>query len=348
MKQNKRLSRRQFIRAGVSSAAAVAAGSVGAWSLWKNHQGAKLTRHVQPAAPDDWSRFIHTDPSLLRYRPAGAFSAELRRPRRIILDAQNRVLLAGDTAVLVMDDSGNVQHVIQLNRPPFALAAGADNSLYIALHDHVVMTDPTGALTGSWPRLGEKSWITSIAFAGQHAYLGDAGNREVLKSDLTGRVVSKFGKRGSHDGSPGFIVPSPYLDITPGADQASLLINNPGRHQVERYTLDGAFIGAWGATSFDPEDFCGCCNPVYVHMLPDDRIITSEKGMNRVKLYEPSGKFIGFVAGADHLGGDTAAAQRATDDCRQGCGFDIASGSNGRVFVLDTIQRLVRIFEPIA
>ena len=73
---------------------------------------------------------------------------------------------------------------------------------------------------------------------------------------------------------------------------------NPGRHRIESY-LDGHFEGFWGKPENSAEGFCGCCNPVALAMLPDQRFITAEKFIPRVKVYSADGKFVGVVAGAE-------------------------------------------------
>jgi hypothetical protein len=348
MPKDKKLSRRQFIQTGISSALAAGAGGIAAWTLVKGRQSAKVRESLAKPTGDEWARFATVDPSLIVYKPAGEFGAELRRPRRIMVTRDGRVALAGDTAVLVFDRQGNRQSVIQLNRPPYAIAQGPDGNLYVALHDHVDVYGLDGAPLASWPNAGENAWLTSVAFAGDQVYLADAGNREILRCDPNGSIKARFGRRGVDHDNPGFIVPSPYFAIAPTSD-GKLTVNNPGRHRVERYTLQGEFETAWGEASYAADGFCGCCNPVYVQSLSDGSTITSEKGLTRIKVYRADGTLKGFVASPEQLGGgDLAAAQQATDDCRKGCGFDVAADADNRVLVLDPIRRVVKIYEPIA
>jgi hypothetical protein len=348
MSQKKKLSRRQFIQTSVSSALAAGAGGIAVWTFVKGRKPSQIKDAAAKPTGDDWSRFAKVDPALIAYQSDGEFSAEFRHPRRIIVDNQDRVILAGDTAVLIFNRDGQKQSVIQLTRPPFAIATGPhDNLLYIGLHDHVDVFGMDGKAVGSWPVIAPNAYLTSIAFAGDNVYLADAGNREIVRCDLNGVITARFGRKGVDAGNPGFIVPSPYFDIVSTAD-GHLTVNNPGRHRVERYSLDGQFVGTWGEASYAADGFCGCCNPVYVHALADGNTVTSEKGLTRIKVFRPDGTLKGYVAGPEQLGGDLAAAQQATDDCRKGCGFDVASDSAGRVLVLDPIRRRVKLFKPIA
>ena len=102
------------------------------------------------------------------------------------------------------------------------------------------------------------------------------------------------------------------------------------------------------------DGFCGCCNPVNISIYKgqdssgdDDRIITCEKGLTRVKVYDSFGGFIGVVAGPEQLveGGKVEVCD-SPEECQMG-GFDIAINTNGQVFILDTIKNIVRIFSKV-
>ena len=80
------------------------------------------------------------------------------------------------------------------------------------------------------------------------------------------------------------------------------------------------------------EGFCGCCNPTHFIILEDDSFVTSEKGLPRVKMYNRIGELVSVVAPTDQFVESTV-------------GLDLAVDSSQRIYVLDPMQRLVRIFE---
>jgi len=128
----------------------------------------------------------------------------------------------------------------------------------------------------------------------------------------------------------GFIVPSPYFDVAlAGKDR--LWIVNPGRRRVELYTFDGSLLAHWGKASFKIEGFCGCCNPTHIAVLPSGHLVTSEKGLARVKVYTPGGELASVVAPPAAFAGGTT-------------GLDVAADSRGRIWVLDPVARKVRLF----
>ena len=103
---------------------------------------------------------------------------------------------------------------------------------------------------------------------------------------------------------------------------------NPGRHRIENY-FDGHFEDSWGQPGESPGDFCGCCNPVALAILPDQRFVTAEKGILHMKVYSHQGEFLGMVAGQDILAPnattvETRAPLRPPE-------LDVATDSRGRV-----------------
>jgi hypothetical protein len=341
MGEQKEVGRRRFIKAGLWGGAAVAAGGGLGWTAARFKGGAG-----DGGQGYDLRAFMTIDPALLVSRPAGEIAVEFRRPRRLLVTRDGRILVAGDSSVQMLDREGTVRETIALDRAPTCLAEGPGGGLYVGLGDGVRVLDAGGRSSGEWPGFGGKTYLTSIAFAGDEVFLADAGNREVIRCGLDGRALSRFGAKDDAAGNPGFVVPSPYFDLAAGGD-GLLHVANPGRHRVETYSLDGRFQGSWGEASCAPDGFCGCCNPVYFKLLPGGRYLTSEKGLTRVKFHGPDGALQGVVAGPEQLAIEADMAARAAEDCRVGCGFDVACDSRGRVLVLDVKSRRIRVFEAL-
>ena len=89
---------------------------------------------------------------------------------------------------------------------------------------------------------------------------------------------------------------------------------------------------SWGQSSARIEDFHGDGNPCHLARMTDGRLVTSEKGRHRIKVYSSGGVFLGLVAGTKQLG----------EGAR---GMDVATDGEGRVLVLDPRDRSVRVFE---
>ena len=99
--------------------------------------------------------------------------------------------------------------------------------------------------------------------------------------------------------------------------------------------------------------FSGCCNPVAMALLGDGRVVTAEKGLERVSVYRErrvgdamTGVLEAIVAPPDRFPGEPKICV-STDQC-QSCGPDVAVDARGRVLVLLPCQKAVWVFAPIA
>ena len=280
----------------------------------------------------DIGAFTHTDPTLLQYTEIGHFPTGFREPKCLTI-VGNSILVGGDRALRTFDATGQLQSALELPSLPHAVTGITEGHIGIAFQDHFQIY---GRQPATSELLGSRAHLTGIAQLGDHLFLADAGNREVLRFNRAGQIMDRI---------KGFAVPSPYFDLLAGAD-GLLWVVNPGKHRIEAYTPAGNLELSWGETGMDIANFCGCCNPVYFTRLADGRFVTSEKGLNRIKIYAPSGQFIGVVAGVEHLVKDLELAKQACANCHIGFGFPIACDAANRILALDPATRDVRIFTP--
>jgi hypothetical protein len=292
----------------------------------------------------DPAKLAKFDPNLLHYEEAVTpIPTGFARSRGLALDAEGRFYVAGDEAIRVLSQTGNLESIVSLTRQPHCVAVAADGRLYVGLRDHVEVFDAAGQSLGSWERLGPRAFLTSIVVTKNDVFVADAGNSVVLRYDLAGTLLGRIGEKDADRNIPGFHVPSPYFDIAMAPD-GLLRAVSPGRLRVEAYTLDGDLEFWWGENSMRVEGFCGCCNPANIAMLPDGSYVTAEKGLIRVKVYGPDGSFRAVVAGPEQLVEGGAARVFENVDDAQASGFDVAVDAEGRVCILDTIENTVRVF----
>ncbi|RME96422.1 MAG: hypothetical protein D6766_00735 [Verrucomicrobia bacterium] len=168
----------------------------------------------------------------------------------------------------------------------------------------------------------------------------------VWKCQPDGQIAGRIGDRDKERDIPGFVLPSPYLDVE-WAPDGLLRVNNPGRHRVEFYTPDGHLELAWGRPGMAIECFSGCCNPINLALLPDGTVVTCEKGLPRVKLHSPHGEFLGVVAGVEMFpdNAKTGAGEGFGDGVR--ASLDAVTDPEGRVYILDTVTRQIHVMEPL-
>jgi hypothetical protein len=105
-------------------------------------------------------------------------------------------------------------------------------------------------------------------------------------------------------------------------------------YQLEAFDKKGNMKSSWGKQSEEIDGFCGCCNPTHIALLSDGSFVTSEKAIPRVKIYSQTGEFQCIVAGPDQFDEGTK-------------GLDLAVDSKNRVYVLDVVRKLIRVFEKI-
>jgi hypothetical protein len=292
------------------------------------------------------------DPNLIIYEQLGeAINTGLKASTSIAVGPGGRVYVAGDNVIRVFNEGPNSNFSsfgqIELPCAPRCLTVADDGKFYIGTKDHVEVYDDQGKQLASWESLGDDAVLTSIAVSKNDVFVADAGNRIVLRYDTTGKLINRIGKKDKERNIPGFVIPSPHFDLAVGRD-GLLRVVNPGRLRIEAYTFDGDFEFFWGKFSnVDVKGFCGCCNPANFAILDDESFITCEKGLTRVKIYDAEGAFVGVVAGTEQLiEGGTARICYFPDQCQAG-GFDVAVDAAGRVFVLDTIKNVVRIFTKV-
>ena len=287
------------------------------------------------------------DPNLIIYEEsAEPIKTGFANTHGIAVDSKGSVYVAGDKAIRIFAQSGDRLSEIKLGDIPRCLTITTDGTIYTGMKDHVKVYDAEGKQKASWESLGQDAILTSIVASKGNVFVADAGNRIVIRYDIEGNIINEIGKRDTFRNIPGFVIPSPYFDMVLPKD-GLLRVVNPGRLRIEAYTLDGDLEFWWGAPSAAIEGFCGCCNPVNIAVLPDGSFVTCEKGLVRIKIYNSGGSFVGVVTGPEQFGaGGTTKICMLPEEC-QTSGFDVAVDSEGRVFVLDTVDNIVKVFSRV-
>lgn len=302
----------------------------------------------------DLSAYKKIDPALIISRPTAEIPCTLQQSHAIAVGPEDRIYVAGDKKIVVYSADGTPASEMVLEAEPQCLAVAGPQAevpgrVYVGMRDHLELFGPDGTRQAVWSSLGEKAVLTSIALADavgeKDLFVADAGNRVVWRLDPSGGVVGRIGRRDPERHVPGFIIPSPYFEVAVAPD-GLLRVANPGTHRVEAYTFDGDYEQplAWGKASLQIDGFCGCCNPAHFALLPDGRFVTAEKGIPRVKVYSAQGQFVGVVVGPETLAPTGTITEETREEHRLPV-VAVACDSRGRVLVLDSAARRVRIFE---
>ncbi|MBC8315536.1 MAG: NHL repeat-containing protein [Bacteroidetes bacterium] len=271
-----------------------------------------------------------SDSSLIDYQEIQHFPAGLSEVYGIAADPANRIYVTGANGVEIYSPGGEKISEFSFPDTAYCIAVTPDGNLLLGMVDHIEIMTPGGEILSRWKPESEASVLTSVATDGTDIFVADAGKKIVYRYDREGTLLNRIGKKDSLKGIPGFVIPSPYFDLGIGRDD-ELWVVNSGRHLFEAFRPDGSLISTWGKTSTGVEGFCGCCNPSNFAMLSDGSFVTSEKGIERVKVYLPSGEFKCLVAAPDQFDQGTR-------------GIDLAVDSEERILVLDPWRNQIRIF----
>lgn len=277
---------------------------------------------------NDWKR---SDTSQIAYREIVSFQPGLDTIRGIATDHENNIYVCGEGGIERYTREGVLIDLIPIEGSVRCMTISPQGDLILGMQNRVAVLSKAGDIRRAWDLSGQKTVITSIATNGSDIFVADAGERIVNRFDYSGVLLNTLGKKDTLQGVPGFIVPGPYFDLWMGRDDEVWVVN-PGRHTLEAYLPDGKLISSWGRTSMGLDGFCGCCNPTHFMILSNGSFVTSEKGIERVKVFLPSGEFLELVA--------------STETFHEGTkGVDLATDSEDRILMLDPVRNQVRIFE---
>ncbi len=287
--------------------------------------------------------FQKVDPSQILFRESGKLTPGLDRVSALSAGSDEKIYVAGDNTIVVYDLDGTEVERIALTGTPDCIAVASDGDILLGMRSHIEVVDARGATKSVWENLGKRSYITSIAVDEDVVYVADAGQRVVLRFDRSGKLLGRIGEKDAAREVPGLIVPGPYFDVALD-DEGALWVVNPGRLGLESYRSNGDLITSRYRPSMAVEGFCGCYNPVHIAFRKDGSLVTGEKGLARVKVYEADESFAGLVAGPDSFPNSNISALSSPSD--KGTPIqDLAVDARDRVLVLDPHEKVVRIFE---
>jgi hypothetical protein len=285
----------------------------------------------------DLEKYKKIDTSLICYDEVFKMDIELPELNAIAIDNASLIYIASNNIIVLYDNSFNKLLKFQTDSTINAIAANNNSNLYLGINDHVEVYTKNGFLIKKWKPYSNKSYITSIAFNNGFIYVADAGNQLVFKYSDEGQLLDIYGKKDKEKGFAGFIIPSDYFDIAFGSDD-KIWIANTGMHKLQQFSDDGDLLASWGSTSMELKGFAGCCNPTHFCILPSGNFVTYEKGLDRIKIYSPNGKFQCVVSGP------TDDNSEAASNCSIGAlVHDMAVDKNGDIYVIEA-SNIVKVF----
>lgn len=281
----------------------------------------------------DLKKFKEIDSSLICYEEVLQIDPMTDYLYAIAVDDNDNLYISGSETLFIYDVNGVLLNSFALGNNAYCLTISEIGKIYMGMPGHVEVWNANGEQLESWDSMGDKAIFTSIAVNDESVFVADAGNKVVYHYNLKGEFQNNIGEKDTENGKLGFIIPSPYFDLLIGRDN-ELWVVNPGIHQFEHYRSNGELISSWKKTSMQLDGFSGCCNPSHIAMLSNGSFITSEKGIERVKIHHPNGEFECVVASPEKFISGT------TD-------LDLAVDSKDRIYISDPKKGIIRVFDKI-
>jgi hypothetical protein len=251
----------------------------------------------------------------------------------VAVDDTDQVVALGDGHVRVFTAAGEPVRQWRAGDGAECLAVAPDRRVYVAGAGRVEIFETDGRRAGGFTfgDAAKPPSVSAIAVHGPDILVADASARIIRRFDAAGRQRNLIGDQGK---TKTFMLPNGRLDVN--VDAAGVVrATDTGRHQVTAWTLDGAPLGKFGKFGMqDPADFVGCCNPINVATTPDGKVVTSEKMVARVKVFEPDGRLLAVI-GTEHF----------DPMCTQ---IHLAVDSKGRILAADPVRRRIQVFSPAA
>ncbi|MFN8255471.1 MAG: hypothetical protein U0W24_07270 [Bacteroidales bacterium] len=274
-----------------------------------------------------------TDTTLVSYAETRQLEMQENNLYGIAIDKDDNVFVSAGSKILLFNNRLEKLKTFSSTDKVLCMATGDKGLVYLGCKNHIEVIDTTGNLVKKWDIIDGIPFITSIAVDKTSVFAADAGNKVIHQFNLQGEKINEIGKKDPERGIPGLFIPSPYFDVLIGTNGEVIAINT-GRHSFEFYTQEGDLVKTFNKTSMSIEGFSGCCNPSNVAILSDGSFVTSEKGIERVKIHGPDGEFKCIVASPDQFKPGTK-------------GLDLAVDSKDKIYVLDPEKKMIRIFEKI-
>lgn len=213
--------------------------------------------------------------------------------RAVTACADNSFAAGGDSFISYYSSESGLIWNIYTEDPVSALSVSG-NLIYSAEGRMIRVYDTSGKKTDEWGPFEENAIITSVTSNDNYVAFADAANRTVYVLNKKGIVAYLIGKEGQE-----FIIPSNFFDIALSNDDF-LYVANTGNRRIEKRKLNGEIINKLGKAGTAPDGFCGCCNPAHFIVIPNG-FVTSEKGINRIKILNSDGNFREMVSSVNNF-----------------------------------------------
>lgn len=279
------------------------------------------------------------DPKLIGYKQITTIETHIENTKGIAIDQNGQIFVCSHKQVVSYNKSGKKLIAFDIDSSAHCIEI-KNNAIYLGIGTYISHYSIDGELVQKFKPYNDKSYITSLSTDANYIYAADAINKIVLKYSINGEFIEELGTKDTLRRKKGFIVPSLYFDVEAGGFN-DIWVANPGYLRLENFSSTGSLRSMWGEASYENEGFPGCCNPSHFSILPDGSFVTYEKGLDKIKIFNPAGQFKCIVAGAGSFKGDADFLLG-----RKNLVDDLDTDKNGLIYILDAYNRIC-IFKEI-
>jgi hypothetical protein len=254
------------------------------------------------------------------YERTAKITDRFQKLNAICIDQKDQIIVADSSTIYLFGPELDLVRTFNSGNEISSLYADDRGRLYLAMGNQIEVWDEKGKQISSWQAFQDRSILTDITSYEDKICVADAGTKLLLLYDFNGNLIRTMGEKDGKERKYGFMIPSPYLDVDVSRD-GHFWVTNPGLHSLEAFDKEGRMISSWSSTSMGLDGFSGCCNPTHFALMSDDSFVTVEKGLVRIKIHEPNGKFRCAVDGP------------LSFDERES-GMDLAVNSKDEIFVV--------------
>jgi hypothetical protein len=245
--------------------------------------------------------------------------------KAVAVTTDGRVIAGGSKFVTLFSRELTSEWTVETEKEITALSAHG-NTIYVATESTILLYDLSGKHLTEWGPWEDNSLITSVASGDNFVAFADASLKRVYVLNNDGSLRNFFGHNEEK-----FIVPSPFFDLAI-APQNTIIVVNPGKTRVEERDPDGGVLAFFGEPGLDPAAFSGCCNPSHIALLGNGNIVTSEKGINRIKIMTPGGELAEYVSIPEQFSFSLP--------------FDLAATGTGEIYAASAFDSRIYVFKP--
>jgi len=259
-------------------------------------------------------------------------------PNGVSVDPQGRILVA-DTKERVLHVFDPVRRRYQQFHPPdsdpflapIGVACDAQGRIFVsdALRARVFLFSPQGKFLRALGAVDREESIfkrtTGIAVNNQlnRLYVVDTVAMRVVMMTLEGKLVGRFGQRGTGPGE--FNYPT-YIAVAP---DGSLWVTDSLNFRVQHFDPEGKFLSAFGNPGAGPGEFDKAKG---IAVDGQGRVYVVEGRNDRVQVYDAEGRLL-FVFGSTGAGAGEFFLPTA-----------VALDSENQIYVADGFNRRVQMF----